>query len=245
MGVGADPLGGAIEFAIEVEGVKAWTGHTGKRALALIQTGMGPRQAHRAIRLAAESLELSAIFSIGYAGAVDPQLKAGQLLIPTRAVRLEGFIRKECYEAHHLLFQSAVSVAEERAQNPVTGTLATADRFIAEVTLKREIFEKTGALAVDMESAAVAEAAIELRIPVAFVRAISDPADLDLSAWYNRVSGQRKTKPVSPDEAASLRAATDAFKTNAIAAGRSMALFAAGLIDHLGRSAKAGRANQQ
>ncbi len=58
----------------------------------------------------------------------------------------------------------------------MSGDLAAADAPITEVDEKRRLFAATGAAAVDMESAAVAEVARAAGVPFLALRAVADPA---------------------------------------------------------------------
>ena len=61
------------------------------------------------------------------------------------------------------------------------GRLASSPRLVATPADKAALAAATGALAVDMESAAIAEVCQAARVPCAAVRAISDAADTALS----------------------------------------------------------------
>ena len=61
-----------------------------------------------------------------------------------------------------------------------TGPLACTDEVITSSAGKRRLFEQSGAIAVDMETAAVLETAQENGLPGCAVRVIVDPADLAL-----------------------------------------------------------------
>jgi len=51
---------------------------------------------------------------------------------------------------------------------------------IADAEIKRRLFESTGAVAIDLESGAVARVAARHRLPFAVLRAICDPAERTL-----------------------------------------------------------------
>ena len=80
--------------------------------------------------------------------------------------------------ADDLHWHTAVPV--ELGDLPV-GRLLTARRLVATPDAKEILADKTRAIMVDMESAAVAEACQERRVPCAVVRAISDTAETELS----------------------------------------------------------------
>ena len=55
--------------------------------------------------------------------------------------------------------------------------MATGDVFVADADLRRQIRERTGALVVEMEGAAVVRVAQEAGIPCLLVRSVSDAGD--------------------------------------------------------------------
>jgi adenosylhomocysteine nucleosidase len=221
--------------------ITAWSGRMGKRKVILMQTGIGSKQAVRAVTLLAEWFDVKALFSIGYAGAVDPSLKAGDLLLPGAVVRLEGLEEKETFEADAWLHSIALSISG--LGRDAAGRIATTDRFIPETERKREIFEKTRASAIEMESSAIAAAASKAGIPVAFVRAISDEADFDLTRWHDYLltarSGGRGAHDIA-GKSSELRAVTEAFNRRAQLASHSLAAFAGKLFDSLAGPQHAG-----
>ena len=118
-----------------------------------------------------------------------------------------------------------------------TGPLACTDEVITSSAGKRRLFEQTGAVAVDMETAAVLETAQENGLPGCAVRVIVDPADLALPEIvlrrvddYGRLNGlalglRLVTSPGQiPDMVRLARASHQA--------GKTMRLVAAGLLDN-------------
>jgi adenosylhomocysteine nucleosidase len=71
-------------------------------------------------------------------------------------------------------------VPAELGDLPV-GRLVTAPQLVGRPAAKRTLARETGAIAVDMESAAIAAACQERLVPCAVVRAISDTVDTELS----------------------------------------------------------------
>ena len=118
-----------------------------------------------------------------------------------------------------------------------TGPLACTDEVITSSAGKRRLFEQSGAIAVDMETAAVLETAQENGLPGCAVRVIVDPADLALPEIvlrrvddYGRLNGlalglRLVTSPGQiPDMVRLARASHQA--------GKTMRLVAAGLLDN-------------
>ena len=75
------------------------------------------------------------------------------------------------------------------------GKLLTVDKVISKASTKRRIGEQNSYLAVEMESAAVAEVACERGVEFAAIRSISDDIDDDLHLDYdNMISDEGKVK---------------------------------------------------
>ncbi len=70
-----------------------------------------------------------------------------------------------------------VVLAEELGLKTVRGTIASGDRFIADVETKQTIVSRFGAIACEMEGAAVGQVCYVNQIPFVVIRAISDDAD--------------------------------------------------------------------
>lgn len=74
------------------------------------------------------------------------------------------------------LLKSAAKIPDIRAY---TGIVATGDKFIDDSALAGSIFKEFGAVAVEMEGAAIAQTCMAHGVPCAIVRAISDDSGED------------------------------------------------------------------
>ena len=68
-------------------------------------------------------------------------------------------------------------IAAEQGINTCLGTIASGDRFVADVATKTRIVESFGAIACEMEGAAVGQVCYVCGVPFVVIRAISDDAD--------------------------------------------------------------------
>ncbi|MDD3164778.1 MAG: 5'-methylthioadenosine/S-adenosylhomocysteine nucleosidase [Oscillospiraceae bacterium] len=123
---------------------------------------------------------VSALLHIGTAGALDPAVQPGDC-IAASALTWSDFSgwsdelllpMRRSYPADPAL----LALARQDSQCHV-GIIATGDRLIADPARRREIHARTGALAADMESAAVAHAAMLADVPLLVLRAVTDRAD--------------------------------------------------------------------
>ncbi|MGE5248009.1 MAG: phosphorylase, partial [Verrucomicrobiota bacterium] len=144
--------------------------------LLCVQSGPGLENAFLASRWLVSG-GATALAVLGVSGGLDPSLSAGDLVVaetvleergrgeivswradPRDADLLRDFLRREGIPARR-------------------GAVVTVRRPVRTPGEKRALRERSGALAVDMESAAVARAAAEARLPFLSLRAVCDPAD--------------------------------------------------------------------
>jgi adenosylhomocysteine nucleosidase len=119
----------------------------------------GPR-ALRLPRLADLARSARLVVSAGTCGALAPHLVEGDLVVPETVLAPGG-----C--GHGLPVPPGLSPA---------GTLLSVDRVVESAEGKARFWRETGALAVDMESAAVVQWATRLGLPAVVIRGVSDTA---------------------------------------------------------------------
>jgi adenosylhomocysteine nucleosidase len=136
----------------------------------LIVSGIGPAAAAvGARRLLAAGAR--ALLSWGMAGALDPALPAGALVLPAAVISPEGRVFLTTAD-----WRERVSRALAASQRVCGGTLLSCREPLGSTAGKALAFAQTGAVAVDMESSAIAEVAAAGRVPFLIVRAIVDTA---------------------------------------------------------------------
>ena len=148
--------------------------------LVAVQSGMGMENAFSAALWLAEE-GVAALGSCGVSGGLDQRLVPGDVVLAD-AVWLEG------EEACHSIWKregGAVEAASDHFSGPKRrnvhwGSIITVRQPVLTKAHKKSLFERTGALAVDMESAAVAQAAYEMHLPFFALRAVCDPADVSI-----------------------------------------------------------------
>jgi uridine phosphorylase len=121
---------------------------------------------------AAELLAAGAggLISFGIAGGLAPGLKPGRLVVATEVVAADG-----CrYPA--LALTLGARGEPEAVRAPVYGAGAIVSRSVD----KQALYKRTGAVAVDLESAEVARLCAAAGVALAVIRAIGDPAERDL-----------------------------------------------------------------
>jgi adenosylhomocysteine nucleosidase len=111
--------------------------------------------------------DITGVISIGLAGALSPLLKVGEAVIADQVIADAEHFR--CDERWRV---SLVARLPQAHQGPV----AASDTILEDGGSKAALYAKTGALAVDMESAAAARFARARQLPFAVLRIISDDA---------------------------------------------------------------------
>ncbi len=133
----------------------------GNAAIRVLQTGIGKTKCAAALSSAASP---SLVVSTGYAGALQPGMKPGELVADVREADLE-----------------LVKLARELAQSmslPIHfGKIVHSDRVLGKAADKRALGARERASAVDMESLAIRDWARPLGVPVLVVRAVLDSVD--------------------------------------------------------------------
>lgn len=125
----------------------------------LVCGGIGAEPARRAAEAVLALYSPNCVYSVGYAGALEPTLRIGDILQPVRVINAkEG---------------SIASIVGGQ------GTLVSHAR-VASVSQKTKLREAYNAQAVDMESSAVARAAEARGVAFAAVKVISDEFNFEL-----------------------------------------------------------------
>jgi adenosylhomocysteine nucleosidase len=136
----------------------------------LAVSGIGYEAARRAARSLVDS-GVTALMTFGMAGGLDPGLRAGSIVLPGELISPSGARFITCRPWRERI---AAAVSSSRAVSE--GALLTSALAIHSLAGKAAAYQSSGAVAVDMESAAVAEVAAAARLPFIAVRVIVDTA---------------------------------------------------------------------
>jgi len=132
------------------------------------------RARREAERLVAEGA--GALISFGLAGGLNSRLRPGDLIFADRVILPGGRVVETDSD-----WRSRLLELTGRHGLPVeVGAIAGSGRVLASAAQKRELAERTGGAAVDMESHAVAGVADAARLPVLAIRAVADTAEQTL-----------------------------------------------------------------
>ena len=151
--------------------------HTSKSGTTvIIQCGIG---CDRLLRVAVPQLKnTSVVGNIGVSGGLAPDLTPGTVIlgdrILTSAHHHSGY--QAIYTPNPQLLDTLESTLRENAIPYRRGSLLCTSHPIESPENKAAAYLKTGALAVDMESAGAAEAARQAALPFFCIRVVCDPA---------------------------------------------------------------------
>ena len=172
--------------------------HYGHRALAsndhglnilLVQSGIGPDKARIVAQQLLDGPSWDVMISTGFAGALDTG-PIGSVLIgeevlwepsPTSHVSLPP----QRIVCHPDWVQSALNLSWMGQESLRTGRFVCVDRVLTHSVDKHKLNASTGAVGVDMESAAIGEVAQGRGLSFLIVRTISDGVNEDLPVDFN------------------------------------------------------------
>ncbi len=163
------------------EGAGVWRGSSGRQDILIVTGGMGPRQARQTVK-EFTNRPLSAVLSIGCAGALIPELTAGQLVLAP-ALRMyaeEPAGQFDTFGADSRLFRAAQDAAQQAGVETMEGGIVTSPCVLFTRQQKEKRRRETGCIAVEMESGVHAAFAAERTLPFLALRVILDSVDMGI-----------------------------------------------------------------
>ncbi|MDR7036723.1 hopanoid-associated phosphorylase [Methylobacterium sp. BE186] len=119
-----------------------------------------------------------AVVSIGIAGGLDPDLLPGDVVIAS-GVQADG----RRYDADATVAEALLARLSRPGLKVLSGDLAGVDAAVLSLDGKADLWARTGAAAVDMESHVAAAFAERHGLPFAAIRVVCDPAHRALPAF--------------------------------------------------------------
>jgi adenosylhomocysteine nucleosidase len=144
-------------------------GRYDKIRIVVVESGTGFARARRATQALIDAHSPKWILSSGFAGALVPSVKIGDIVVANSIVDTHG---------QSLMIDVAFPPDPERGLH--IGRILTSDAIVRLVSEKQQLAAQLGAIAVDMESLAVAQVCRERGIRCLSVRSISDDVSNDL-----------------------------------------------------------------
>ncbi len=180
----------------EVSGYAFHSGVLCGRPVIILKCGVGKVNAARGTQLLIDRFAPDAILNTGIAGAASPDLHVGDAVIASGLVQHDFDVTAFGYAPGYLctgvdhdkptvfqpdkdlsdmLTKEAGQILKEASVKE--GIIATGDVFVADAQKRSYLCSQFNAVAVDMESAAIAQTASCAAMPFAVLRVISDNAD--------------------------------------------------------------------
>ncbi len=155
-----------------------------------MKTGIGPDKAGTVTRQILESEAWDVVISTGFAGALNSSpigsLVIGQEVLSGKSTEMLSVSALQRIVCHPEWVKAALRVSMGDRCLLQCGRFVTTDRVLTQASQKRMLGERTGAMAVDMESGAIGEVAKQYGFPFLVVRAISDDINDDLPVDFNK-----------------------------------------------------------
>ncbi len=137
--------------------------------LAVVQSGVGFARARRATQSLLTAHTPDWVISIGFSGGLLPETKVGHIAVANGICDTHGNeLSVDC------------SIPENRDRGLFVGKHLNTDALVRTVEEKQALAERYGAIAVDMESLAVAQVCRDEKRPFLSVRVVSDDLRADL-----------------------------------------------------------------
>ncbi len=164
-------------------------GKVGENNIIITLSGIGKVNAARTIQILIDNLNVECIINVGSAGALNPILNIGDIVIGNKLIQHDfditafnhkkGYITGvgdyiECNEELVKQFEKITNNIENKEYKTITGIIASGDIFCTEINMKNKIHSKFNAECVEMEGAAIAQVAYLCNIPFIVIRSISD-----------------------------------------------------------------------
>ncbi len=219
-----DKLSGSIKTA--GAGFVAREGGLAGRRMVAIESGAGREHAAQATEALILGHRPQWVISTGFAGALDERLKQGDILM---ADSIADDSRR----------QLAIDFKMPPGPHLHVGRLLTVDRVIDDPGEKRSLGTKHGALAVDMETLAVADVCSREKVRFLSVRVIIDevdrrlPRDIDVLVKKKSTAGRLGAAAGAIMRRPSSVKDMWQLKEDALVASESLAKFLVGIIGQL------------
>jgi len=176
----------------EEAGMKFCSGLLSGKAAVIVISGIGKVNAAACTQILIDRFKPDCIINTGIAGALDPGLSIGDIVLSSDAVQHDvdvthfGYKPGQVPQMKVLAFpadKKLIDTAKEAVSETepdigvMTGRVASGDCFVADTETKDRIRKAFGAACCEMEGASIAQVSYINRIPFLIIRAMSDKAD--------------------------------------------------------------------
>ena len=186
----AEEAGGLVDRLTGVNSVKASgfivrTGMLDRVDVCVVETGVGGKLARRAVPAVLRAHKPKWLISAGFAGGLTDEVRRGELVLPYSIV---------AEDQPEIVLDHQTTIAALPTKTKLhRGRLLSVDKIVRLPDDKRELGKRCQALAVDMETYAIALATQKYATSLLAVRVISDQVTDEISADIAHI-GQQTTR---------------------------------------------------
>ena len=180
-------------------GMDFYSGHLDGMPVTIVRSGIGKVNAAICTQILVDDFNVDAVINTGIAGSLHDKIEIADVVLSEDVLHHDmdatGFgypkgqipqMKEFSFQADECLRKIAHDVCEE--VNPeirvFEGRIASGDQFVCDQGVKDNIVKEFSAYAVEMEGAAIGQAAALNGIPFLIIRAISDKADNSANMDY-------------------------------------------------------------
>lgn len=155
----------------------------------LVKCGVGKVSAAACAQLLVSRFGATHLINTGIAGAIDPSLEIGDIVVADRCAYYDVDVHHYDYAVGQLpgmpavfevdadMYEDLLAASWYTDGVPLEGLAVTGDNFICTYEQRRQLRETFRPLCCDMEGAAIGQVAHMNGVPFAVLRTISDKAD--------------------------------------------------------------------
>jgi len=188
-----------VEEVQTIAGMSFFKGAVKGIELVLVRSGIGKVNAGICTQILASVYGVDTVINTGIAGSLNADIDIGDIVVSTSLVQYDVDARNFGYKLGEIPRMNIVEFPADKYLIDKTqsafdsldlgiklyrGMIATGDKFVSEDSLKAEIISNFHAYCVEMEGAAIAQAAMLNNMACVVIRAISDKADNSADVDY-------------------------------------------------------------
>lgn len=182
-----------------IAGMSFFKGAVKGTELVLVRSGIGKVNAGICTQILASVFNVDTVINTGIAGSLNAAIDIGDIVVSTSLVQYDVDARNFGYKLGEIPRMNIIEFPADKELIDKTesvfaaldlgvklykGMIATGDKFVSEDSLKAEIVNNFHAYCVEMEGAAIAQAAMLNNMKCVVIRAISDKADNSANVDY-------------------------------------------------------------
>lgn len=183
-----------IENIINIGGYEFYKGNLYDKNVVLVECGIGKVNAAICSTILINTFEVDKLLFTGVAGALNPNIEIGDIVIATDLVEHDFDVTSFGYEygviprMKNSNFKSDIKLVELAKSSAIekfgkdkvwTGRIVSGDQFVASLDKIKWLREKFNGECTEMEGASVAHVCEILKKPFVIIRSISDKANKD------------------------------------------------------------------